>query len=516
MDLRLLVSNVGYTIGIFITLGLGIFVLLKGPRKQTNIFFFLFSLATAVFEFSHVMGVNAPSPEHAQLYFLLNISTLFSAAFNVHWIFSAIGRLRQVRYMLALMYTALLGLTLFYVLTPGSFMSLPVPKLYFPHYYVPGPYYYLGDIFFYSVGAYSIFEVTRTYLKATYTLKNRIKYLVSTLVIGYGLGTVSAFLLYGINVDPLIGSFFWIYTIPLAYAVISDDLLDVHIVAKRAFTYVFLLLVAGFFMIGINYVTIWLSQRAPEFPLWAGSFIMGAIVLLVAQLILRRLREADELKYEFINVVTHKFRTPLTYIKWSTESLLRDSTKEEKDAALAKIDAANMRMVELTNILMQVSEHETASPLYNLKPQNVGELVKTRIKEYDRRLSDRKIVLHLDVQDGIVAPVDHQRLDSVFQVLFDNGIIYNKPGGELGIKVWKDSSYAYVSVSDKGIGLEKEQLKFMFNKFYRTPEATRADTEGMGVGLYIVKNIIERHGGKITVESKGKDRGTTFTVSLAL
>ncbi|MDE1941010.1 MAG: HAMP domain-containing histidine kinase, partial [Patescibacteria group bacterium] len=125
------------------------------------------------------------------------------------------------------------------------------------------------------------------------------------------------------------------------------------------------------------------------------------------------------------------------------------------------------------------------------------------------------------VQEGLDAVqatvhADRAKLKVVLQTLIDNALTYTKAGGTVRISLTASGHMASVAVTDTGIGMTAEESRLIFSRFYRTDSARKSDTEGMGIGLFIINKIIERHGGHLRVHSDGPGKGSTFTLSLPL
>lgn len=223
------------------------------------------------------------------------------------------------------------------------------------------------------------------------------------------------------------------------------------------------------------------------------------------------------LKYEFVNIVTHKFRTPLTYVTWSVENLKKNQTQEERLESVRQIENAAARLIEMTDILINMAQISEGYA-YVFRAESFREIVEKILVEYAPKLREKDIKFNIVMaQDLPLISVDVKRMELVVRVLLENALHYTPKGGMIEIIVkLKGRSAIQFSIADSGIGLSSYERRHIFNVFYRSRAATAADTEGMGVGLFIAKNIVQRHGGHIDVKSAGANKGTVFTFDLPL
>jgi two-component system phosphate regulon sensor histidine kinase PhoR len=233
-----------------------------------------------------------------------------------------------------------------------------------------------------------------------------------------------------------------------------------------------------------------------------------------------KIREADILKFEFMNVVTHKFRTPLTSIKWTMENL-RESVPDALKNDIQQIQTANEHLMELTDTLVNLSSTDDKTYEYTLKETDIGSILNDCVTNVEDKMKAKGLTLSYISQPFIPVVADGQKIRFIFQTLLDNAVSYSPSGGKVSLEVKEiDGRFSRnnisIKVSDTGIGIPKDELRFIFTKFYRAKNGRKADTEGMGIGLYLSKRIIERHKGKMWVESAGEGKGTTFTIILPL
>jgi signal transduction histidine kinase len=237
-------------------------------------------------------------------------------------------------------------------------------------------------------------------------------------------------------------------------------------------------------------------------------------VVLAAAVVWRKLRQGDLLKYEFVTTVTHKFRTPLTHIKWASENLSGSLLSADARVQLGYIQGANEKLVELTGLLVNISEAENSDYQYRINRGNISNLVEEVMDGLKEHYAIKKITPSRNIEHELYANFDESRVKFVLQTFIENAVHYTPEGGTLIISLARAGRNILCSVKDSGIGIPKDELPRLFSKFYRGTGAKLADTEGMGIGLYISKEILKRHDGKIWAESEGPGKGSTFSFSL--
>ncbi len=226
----------------------------------------------------------------------------------------------------------------------------------------------------------------------------------------------------------------------------------------------------------------------------------------------------EKMKSEFVSVAAHQLRTPLSAIKWTLRMMLDGDlgkiTEEQKDF-LFKTYQSNERMINLINDLLDVARIEEGRYVYKLTFVNIEDLIEHLINSYKEEVETRKIKLEFEKPEKKLPQVmlDVEKMELVVQNLLDNAIKYTPSGGQVTISLKPGKKEIEFSIKDTGVGIPKDQQGRVFTKFFRGTNVMRMETEGSGLGLFIAKNIIEAHGGKIWFESK-EGKGTTFYFTL--
>ena len=234
-----------------------------------------------------------------------------------------------------------------------------------------------------------------------------------------------------------------------------------------------------------------------------------------------REKVVERLKTEFVSIAAHQLRTPISAIKWILRMIMDEDmgplTSTQRDH-LDKAYSNNERMIKLVNDLLNITRIEEGRFLYKVKRENIIEIIEDAIVPLHDLAKKKGIRFRFSKPRG-KAPrlnVDKERVALVVQNLVENAVNYTKSGAvEIVARFSRAKNEFLFSVSDTGIGIAKEQQPRVFSRFFRGSNAVKTKTEGTGLGLFIAKNIVEAHGGKIWFECQ-KGKSTTFYFSLPL
>ena len=244
------------------------------------------------------------------------------------------------------------------------------------------------------------------------------------------------------------------------------------------------------------------------------------IGLMVIMHDITREREIERLKTEFVSIAAHQLRTPLSAIKWTLKMLIDGdigSLTPEQIEFLMKGYQSNERMIILINDLLNVARIEEGKIIYDLLYSSLEKIIEEII---DRLLpvaknKNIKLIFNKPQKPSPKIKIDKEKIGIVVQNLIDNAIRFNEVNGVVTVSINYDKINIEVTVEDDGIGIPKEQQKRIFSKFFRADNALKFETEGTGLGLFITKNIIEAHKGKISFKTK-KGKGTIFKFTLPI
>lgn len=231
-----------------------------------------------------------------------------------------------------------------------------------------------------------------------------------------------------------------------------------------------------------------------------------------------REKEIDKAKTELVSLASHQLRTPLSSINWYTEMLLDGDAGElnkEQKQYLSEIAAGNKRMVDLVNALLNVSRIELDTFSVDPEPTHLDTLVRDTLNEQQQLIKSKNLEIVTEFDKLPTIMVDRKLTFIIFQNIISNALKYTPEKGVVTISLKKLTNSITFTVTDTGIGIPKEQQEQIFSKMFRASNAKESIIEGNGLGLYIVKSILEHTRGRITFSSiEGK--GSTFVVTLPL
>jgi PAS domain S-box-containing protein len=225
-------------------------------------------------------------------------------------------------------------------------------------------------------------------------------------------------------------------------------------------------------------------------------------------------KQAERMKSDFVSFVSHQSRTPLSGMNWMLE-LAGQSPDLPSEASeyIADARASAARLVTLVNDLLDISRLESGRLQVVVAPVRVGALTRDIVDEAQPLLRDKGHRLEVATADERAIDADEQLLRQAMSNLLANAIKYTPPGGRIRVAVTQDNGVVRWTVTDSGIGIPKTSHSRLFEKFYRAENALVAETEGTGLGLHLVRLIVEQFGGRVWCESD-EGQGATFGFAL--
>jgi PAS domain S-box-containing protein len=231
----------------------------------------------------------------------------------------------------------------------------------------------------------------------------------------------------------------------------------------------------------------------------------------------RQAQEAIQLRDAFLSVASHELKTPLTALVGQAQLLQRrmdqNPASSERDLrAIRVIFEQGMRLNTLISTLFDVSQLELGQISMSRLRVDITNLIRRLVEEFQPMLQQHHLVLTLPEQ-RIVCIGDEMRLEQALRNLLQNALKYSPNGGQITVRLALGAHQIMISLSDQGIGIPKHALPNLFQRFYRAENGTKQHISGIGVGLYIVKEVVTLHGGDVFVESE-EGMGSTFTIYL--
>jgi PAS domain S-box-containing protein len=236
----------------------------------------------------------------------------------------------------------------------------------------------------------------------------------------------------------------------------------------------------------------------------------------------QKLREINIMKSDFLRRASHELKTPLISIKGFADLILTMDSEELSPriiSNLEEIDKGCERLQAIINNLLHTSKLESPDLRPRLEREDLSFLVNFCVEELHPLSAQRGHSINIEIHDSIITKFEKEEIHDVISNLLTNAIKYTPPGGWIDIKTEITNDFVIVSVKDNGIGFtesEKENIFKQFGKIERFGQGLDLRIDGTGLGLYISKKIVESHGGEIWMESRGKNKGSTFYFSLPL
>lgn len=374
-----------------------------------------------------------------------------------------------------------------------------------------------------------LYPLFKNYLKARVDIKNKLEYFIAGSIFFYTANIIFNIILpmfYDIARFYFIGDYSTIFLLGFtAFAIIKQELFGIKVVLTQ-------------FLVGIIAIVLLTQAITSENLLdFAWKFIIFIVFVYFGFLLIKSVineikrraelqklyEEVDKLsktKSEFISIASHQLRTPLTAVKGYISMIIEGSYgKPGKKLVkpLENVYESNERLIRLVNDLLNLSRLESGK--IKLAPQimSLEEMVISIVNELKINAENKGLYIKLlePIEPLPQITADPDKLRQVVLNVVDNAIKYTKTGG-ITVEVNKIGSSEQVRVSDTGAGMDQNEINSLFQMFTRATAGTQLHTEGAGIGLYVARQFIEMHGGKIWAESKGTGQGSTFIIELPI
>jgi signal transduction histidine kinase len=233
-----------------------------------------------------------------------------------------------------------------------------------------------------------------------------------------------------------------------------------------------------------------------------------------------KLRQLDKAKSEFISIASHQLRTPLTSIKGFSSLLLEGTygaVPESQRPAVEKIYISNERLIQLVEDMLNISRIEAGRMEFDFQEAAIEDIADEAVKTLELTAKNKNLYLQWEkpAQPLPKLKLDITKIKEVISNMMDNAIKYTQKGG-VTVRIEPGDKWVRVVVSDTGIGMDKEEIGMIFEKFQRGKQVSHYHTDGTGLGMYIGKKIVAEHKGHIWAESDGKGKGSRFILELPI
>ncbi|HYB23577.1 MAG TPA: HAMP domain-containing sensor histidine kinase [Solirubrobacteraceae bacterium] len=249
-----------------------------------------------------------------------------------------------------------------------------------------------------------------------------------------------------------------------------------------------------------------------------GAFFLAAIITAVVLLwkVLRRESALEHQHQNFVSAITHELKTPIAGIRLALETVLAGRVDDEgRTRFLTNALADSERLADLVEKVLEVTRYAGGAHRLSVMPGDLSQLVEEQVMVAERRAAAKGIEIQREVVDGIQAPFDAEALPIVVSNLLENALKYAQGSPpRVRVRLALEHGEAVLEVSDNGVGIAAGDLEAIFRPFFRAGDEVTRRTPGTGIGLFVAREIVLAHGGRLTAASEGRGKGATFRLVL--
>jgi len=512
---------------------LGFLVYFKNKKVNINRIFTLFCLSIAIWGYAYFAWQISTTKETALFWSrVLMMGAIFMPITYFHFITVFLNIYQKKKNLLVLGYI-LSFIFLILNLTP-LFVKNVEPELFFPYWPKPGIAYHPFLLMFFIYFLYSFHLLYRALPRTTKILQTQIKYLLVGSVFGFFGGATNYFLWYDIPIPPFGSILITLFTILTAFAVIKYHLFEIRVILTESLVGIITLILL---VQALTAQT--LELKILGFGLLALFGIVGYFLIksVLKEISLRaklqkttkdlkaaykNIQKLSRMKSEFLKVVNHQLRTPVSIVKGMLSMMEEGSVKGKKlKEFIKKAYISSERLSTILDDILTAQDLMAGERQLEVSPCNIREIVENQVKHFKLIAEQKKLKLILEKSRNIfpLTLANPPMIERIVSRVIDNAILYTDKGQikvSLDLKKSKDKRFIQISVKDSGLGLTKKDKKKLFKLFHRGEEAISLHPNGSGLGLFIVKNLVELHEGTIKVKSEGRNKGTTFIIRLPI
>ncbi|MEN9614451.1 MAG: hypothetical protein RLZZ347_758 [Candidatus Parcubacteria bacterium] len=524
-------------LGGFTALLSGIIVFLRNRFQLENQAWLALNVSSAVWSFAYFAMVVAPNKEIAVLSnIILHGAAIFIPVFYFLMILAVTKTYTLHRRFLSVI--SFLGVLLLIVNPTHYFVSDVFEKG--PFRYAPdaGPLYVYFTIFFFAIVLYALWITYQLLRKETNPIeKGRLRSIILFTIAGFGGGGSVFFLTFNINIAPYPLILFSLYPVISGYAIFKYQLFDTKVITTQLVTFALWMFIL---------IRTLLADTLKEQLINGGLLLITIIFgMFLIRSVLRevktrekieelaknlektnkdleganaRLQELDQLKSEFVSLATHQIRGPLTAIKGYASLIVEGDygkvSAGVKEAVNTILHSAQSLVVVVGDFL-DVSRIEQGRMKYDFKIFDLKGLVQEVVSELKPNLDRNKLDLSVSIDQNteFLVDADRVKIKQVIANIFDNSIKYT-PKGSIAISLTKNNGKILFAIKDTGIGIHKDTIPKLFAKFSRAKDANETNIIGTGLGLYLARELIKGHNGRVWAESEGQGKGSQFYIEL--
>ena len=504
---------------------LGIFTYLKGRKQYPTNPFVLYFLSVSFWSFGYFFWQVSTNYNSALFWSrVLMAGAIFIPIFYFHFIISFLNLVEKYKKILYGGYV-LSFLFLLLDFTP-YFVKTVEPTLFFPFWPKPGIFYPLHLLMFFGLVSYGWYLLIKELGKIKEKIKKQqIKYFLLGTGIGFTGGSTNYLLWYGIPIPPY-GNIFVIFGVLLVtFALLKYHLFEIKVILTEI-----LVGIMGIVLLILPFLMPTANLKLLTFSIFLLFLIFGYLLVKYTHQEIKRKEELEqaykriealsEMKSEFLKVVNHQLRTPVSIIKGMAEMLREGKiSKERQGEFVEKLYLSSERLGTILDDILVAHSLTGGIEKPDFSPCQIEEIVERQVEHFRPQAKAKGIEISFKKPKEAlpITLADQTMIERIISRLIDNAILYSEKGEvEVSIDLEKENKKEWIriSVKDQGIGLDERDKENLFKLFYRGEKATFMHPNGSGLGLFIVKNYVEAHRGKIEAKSEGRGKGSNFVVTL--
>jgi signal transduction histidine kinase len=507
--------------GIFVSF-CGFFVLSKNTKSKLNQIFFSFTLAVAVWLFATFAMLSSKTDEKAIFWDrIVYIGVVFIPTTFYHFVllFSKIKNQKKLLYL-----GYFLSFT-FLVLSRTDYFVADLYRYSWGFHTQARFFHHLFLAFFASYIYLSLSNLYRYYQRTEGIERMQAAYILLVILIMI-LNSLAFLPAYNINISPLFS-----YSLPvIIVAILSFAIVKYHLFKIQVLLTELLVGIMGLILFLQIIFAPTKEWKISTFSIFILFLIFGYLLIRYTHQEIKRKEELEEaykkiealseMKSEFLKVVNHQLRTPVSIIK-GMAAMLREGkiSKERQGEFVEKLYLSSERLGTVLDDILVAHSLTGGIERPNFSPCQIEEIVEKQVEHFKPQAKAKGIeILFKKSKETLpITLADKTMVERIISRLIDNAILYSEKGEiEVSIDLEKENKKEWIkiSVKDEGIGLDERDKENLFKLFYRGEKATFMHPNGSGLGLFIVKNYVEAHRGKIEAKSEGRGKGSTFIVSL--
>lgn len=535
MNLLLDYYSISLLVGAFATFLAGIVIFIHRPDLLENRAWFLLNISSSAWSMGYFMLVTSSS--HDQAFFwnsFLHYAAIILPLFYFLFVLAITKTVDIHRTKLI----ALSIVSLFFLVMNETpyFVRDVLPKHTFSYAPDAGPLYIYFALYFFAIVLYSLWIIFLKFRTAPDAVtRNRLWSIIIFTIFGFGGGGSVFLITFNVGIPPYPLALFALYPIVSGYAVFRYQLFEVKVLTTEILTFSLWLFLASKLVLSEG------KERYTSGGLLVVMIILGILLIrsvmrevenreriqTLAQDLEKangRLKELDQLKTEFLSIATHQMRAPITAIKGYASLILENNygpISDELKKAASAIFQSGQNMALMVDDFLNISRIEQGRMKYDFAVIDLCSLLQQSVTELKPSAEKKSLQLTMtcDAQNGqeYRVRVDSGKIKQVFTNLIDNAIKYT-PKGSIAITVTSQAptKKVLVRIKDTGVGIPTKAIGHLFEKFSRAQNAITTNVSGTGLGLYVAKQMIAAHNGRVWAESEGEGKGSTFCVELDL